>query len=99
MEGYRMEGIVLDLALSKHELVMSSLHDYYDHCSKGKKPIIHLVIKRLNENKKPLDGMYLRTIEEALEHSKTGHKLQNDIKTLREQFQFSSMSRLFSEIS
>jgi hypothetical protein len=98
-----MKGIDLELQEHDRELVINSLLEYYKYCTKGKKPIVQLVINRFTENKKPMDGMYLRTIEEALELFSTKHiKLQQylqslikQIQSIREQFQYSSMARLF----
>jgi ABC-type phosphate transport system auxiliary subunit len=101
--GVNVKGISLNLVESDREIVMHSLEDYYKECTKGKKPIVQLVINRLKENKKPLDGMYLRTIEEALDQFSIKHSflqqhlqvLKEHIQSLREQFQYSSMARLF----
>jgi hypothetical protein len=101
--GIEMKGISLNLVDRDREIVLDSLADYYQQCTKGKKPIVQLVINRLKENRKPLDGMYLRTIEEALDQFSTKHSflqqhltgLKEQIQSMREQFQYSSMARLF----
>jgi polyhydroxyalkanoate synthesis regulator phasin len=101
--GVKVKGISLNLVESDREIVMDSLADYYQECTSGKKPIVQLVINRLKENTKPLDGMYLRTIEEALDRFSTKHlflqqhltSLKEQIQSMREQFQYSSMARLF----
>ena len=88
-------------------LVMESLNEYIAQCTKGKKPVVNLVIKRVGEGIKPLDGMYLRTMEEALDYSakRNPHlsgslmKIKTMIQSKREQFQYSSVKRLFQEIS
>jgi hypothetical protein len=101
--GVKMKGIHLDLEDIDRKIVMNSLDDYYHQCTNGKKPIVQLVINRLKENKKPLDGMYLRTIEEALDQFSIKHtslqlhlkNLREQIQSMREHFQYSSMARLF----
>lgn len=102
-----MKGIHIKFCESDHQLVMNSLREYIEKCTNGKKPIVNLVISRVTECTKPLDGMYLRTMEEALEYSAIKNpdlterlkNLKSSIQYKREQFQYSSIARLFQEIS
>jgi hypothetical protein len=102
-----MLGVKLNLIPSEREMLRDSLENYFDSSTDSKKPIIQLVIKRFSENIKPFDGMYLRTMEEALELAakRNPHltwrlmKIKTMIQSKREQFQYSSVKRLFQEIS
>jgi hypothetical protein len=102
-----LKGIHINLCPSDQLLVMESLNEYIKQCTNGKKPVVNLVINRVGEGIKPLDGMYLRTMEEALELSakRNPHltrslmKIKTMIQSKREQFQYSSVKRLFQEIS
>jgi hypothetical protein len=100
-------GIHLNLSEKNQMLVMEALDEYANHCTRGKKPIVKLVINRVKKGVDPLDGMYLRTMEEALDHSADRNpiltakllRIKTIIQSKREQFQYSSVKWIFQEIS
>lgn len=98
-----MLGIRLNVNPGEFLLLSKSLSEYQKSCTEGKKPIVDLVVKRLQEPEPIFDGMYLRTMEEALDQFSTKdsinkeryQKIKLSLQKKRENFQYANMKRLF----
>lgn len=99
-----MLGCTVELKSEDKEFLKNVISVYISTLKESSKPLYEMTLRKLNNQKIFVDGIYMRCMEiSLLAHSKTQSgrhqnkciELAENIRKIREDFQMNAMARLF----